>query len=50
MTPRQYDPTPEERDEKVNTNPDDMPAEKLIAKILKAGPHPKDDEERKKKS
>jgi hypothetical protein len=46
MTPRQYEPTPEERDEKVNT---DLAADKLIQKVMKAGPHPKDDEKKRKK-
>lgn len=36
---RKYTPTPEQRDERVNT---EEPAEKLIRKVLKAGPHPKD--------
>jgi hypothetical protein len=45
MTPRQYSPTPKERDERVNT---DEPADKLIRKVLKAGPHPKDKEKSKK--
>jgi hypothetical protein len=44
VTPRQYSPTPEERDERVNT---DDPADKLICKLLKAGPHPKDDEKKR---
>ncbi len=44
MTPRQYQPTPEERDEKVNT---DEKADKLIRAVLKAGPHPKDDKKRR---
>lgn len=42
MTPRQYTPTPEERDERVNTK--EKPAE-LIRKVLKAGPHPKKEKE-----
>ena len=46
MSPRQYQPTPEERDELVNT--DDEPDE-LIRKVLKAGPHPKDDEKKRRK-
>lgn len=46
MSPRQYEPTPEERDELVNTDED---AEELIRRVLKAGPHPKDDEKRRKK-
>ena len=45
MSPRQYEPTPEERDEKVNT---EVAAEELIRAILKAGPHPKDDEKRRR--
>ena len=40
MTPRQYTPTPEERDERVNT---EAKPEELIRKVLKAGPHPKKD-------
>ena len=41
---RQYKPTPEERDEKVNT---DKPAKKLIQAVLKAGPHPIDEDEKR---
>lgn len=44
--PRQYTPTPEERDEKVNT---DLPADELVRKVMKAGPHPKDDEKKRPK-
>ena len=43
--PRQFSPTPEERDERVNTEED---AEELIRKVMKAGPHPKDDERKKR--
>ena len=41
---RQYKPTPEERDEKVNT---DKPAKELIQAVLKAGPHPIDEDEKR---
>ena len=38
---RKYKPTPEQRDERVNTEEE---PEKLIRSVLKAGPHPKDEE------
>jgi hypothetical protein len=41
--PRKYTPTPEQRDERVNT---DVEPEELIRRVLKAGPHPKDDDEK----
>ncbi len=41
---RQYKPTPEERDEKVNT---DKKAHELIQAVLKAGPHPTDEDEKR---
>jgi hypothetical protein len=43
---RQYKPTPEERDKKVNT---DKPAKELIRAVLRAGPHPKDEKPEKAK-
>lgn len=44
MSPRQYQPTPKERDERVNTEHE---PEELIRAVLKAGPHPKEDEKRR---
>ena len=41
---RQYKPTPDERDEKVNT---DKPAKELIQAVLKAGPHPIDKDKKR---
>ena len=47
MTPRQYTPTPEERDERVNTEEE---PEELIRRVLKAGPHPKKGDETRDES
>ena len=41
---RQYKPTKEERDERVNT---DKPAHELIQHVLKAGPHPIDKDKKR---
>lgn len=46
MSPRKYTPTPEQRDEKVNTEVD---AEKLIKAVLRAGRHPREADEKPKK-
>jgi len=43
VSPRNYQPSPEERDEKVNT---EKSPEELIREVLKAGPHPDEDEKR----
>lgn len=41
---RQYKPTPEERDEKVTS---DKKPHELIRHVLKAGPHPIDEDEKR---
>ena len=42
--PRKHKPTPEQRDERVNT---EEPAHKLIQAVLNAGPHPIDEGEKR---
>ena len=39
---RKYTPSKEQRDERVNTNPDEMEPVDLIQRVLRAGPHPED--------
>jgi hypothetical protein len=42
MSPRKYTPSPKQRDERVNTTPDEVEPEELIRRVLRAGPHPED--------